>query len=87
MPLNHRKIAELRERLQLTMEEAAQRAGLDTRQRWYKIESGRHSKIEPDTFYAIARVLGCTMEDLITDAQVKVSTGGAAEHRKRRRGT
>ena len=65
MPLDHRKIADLRGRLQLTLDEAARRAGLKTRQQWWNIENGTRPNISVDTLYRISRALGCTADDLI----------------------
>jgi transcriptional regulator with XRE-family HTH domain len=65
MPLDHRKIAHLRGRLQLTLDEAARRAGLKTRQQWWNIENGTRPNISVDTLYRVSRALGCTADDLI----------------------
>jgi transcriptional regulator with XRE-family HTH domain len=65
MPINHQKIADLREQKMLTMEEAAKRAGMATRQRWYAVESGQRANVTPDTLHAVARALGVTMDELM----------------------
>jgi transcriptional regulator with XRE-family HTH domain len=65
VPLDHAKIKALREKAELTQEEAARRAGLKTRQHWNHIESGRRSNITLDTLEAIAKALGVKAKDLL----------------------
>jgi transcriptional regulator with XRE-family HTH domain len=65
MPVNRKKIAALRRAKLLTMEEAAKRAGLGTRQRWYSVEAGQRENVLADTLYAVARALGVSMEELM----------------------
>ena len=83
MPVDRRKIAELRERKTLTMEEAAKRAGMSSRQRWYAIESGLRANITPDTLYAVARALGVTMDELMTQDSGEVLSKKTRQTRKR----
>ena len=65
--LNHEEIKRRRESLRLTMEEAALRAGLPSRQRWYDIESGRRADVTASTLRAVALALACPMESLMLD--------------------
>lgn len=65
MPLDTDRIKSLREKLGLTQEEASQRAGLGTRQRWHQIESGAIPNIELATLEAIAAALGVKARDLL----------------------
>jgi transcriptional regulator with XRE-family HTH domain len=85
MPLDHQKIATLRQQRALTLEEAATLAGLATRQQWWMIESGRRPNITPDTFHAVARALGVRMEELMAKPQEQ-SSPTADKPRARRRG-
>ena len=71
MPINPQLIRVLRERLQLTLQEAATRAGLKTRQQWYHIESGARMDIAPDTLWGVAKALGVSMDELMVDEQPK----------------
>ena len=61
------KMKELREKLGLSMDEAARRAGFTSRQRWYEIEAGRGSRtnIKLDTLNRIAAALGVKAKDLL----------------------
>lgn len=54
-----------RQAIGLTLDEAAKRAGLGDRQRWYGIEHGQRRNISADTLQAVARALGCTMDELM----------------------
>jgi transcriptional regulator with XRE-family HTH domain len=49
----------------LSMEEAAVRAGMRTRQDWNKFENGAISDPRASTLYAMSQCLGCLMEDLL----------------------
>ena len=71
MPLDPWKIRQYRERQGLTLDEAARRAGFKTRQQWHGIESGGRINVAPDTFLALARALGITMEELMADQETK----------------
>lgn len=61
------KMRELREKLGLSMEEAARRAGFASRQRWYEIEAGRGSRtnVKIETLNRIAAALGVKAKDLL----------------------
>ena len=65
MPLDHVKIRELRERKKMSQQEAADAAGLGTRQRWNEIETGRRTNIELATLERIAAALGVKSKDLL----------------------
>jgi transcriptional regulator with XRE-family HTH domain len=65
VPLNPAEIRRKRQKLGLSQTEAARRAGFSL-QRWHNIESGIRPGIDPDAFYAVAQVLECRMEDLMT---------------------
>jgi transcriptional regulator with XRE-family HTH domain len=63
--LNVEKIRALREKKGLTLQEAADAAGLKFRQRWARIESGDMTNVKLDTLYAIAGALGVKPKDLL----------------------
>jgi transcriptional regulator with XRE-family HTH domain len=63
--LDFGKIKQIRERLGLTQEEAAKKAGFSNRQYWNNIESGRRTNIELNTLDAIARALKVSAKDLL----------------------
>jgi transcriptional regulator with XRE-family HTH domain len=66
--LDTAKIKTLREKLGLTMEQAAERAGFTSRQQWYNVESGiagGEKGITLATLDAIAKALGCKGKDLL----------------------
>ncbi|HEX8341273.1 MAG TPA: helix-turn-helix transcriptional regulator [Tepidisphaeraceae bacterium] len=65
MSLDYEKIKLLRERLKLTQQEAADAAGLGTRQRWNEIEAGRRTNIELATLDRIAAALRVKAKDLL----------------------
>lgn len=67
VPLDTDKMRRLREKLGLTMEQAAQRAGLGNRQRWNEIESGRSANVKLTTLEAVAQALGVQARDLLID--------------------
>jgi putative transcriptional regulator len=63
MPVHKEKIRSLRERLGLTVEEAAKSCGL-TRQGWHAVEAGsRIPRI--DTLEKMAKALRVTVNDLL----------------------
>jgi transcriptional regulator with XRE-family HTH domain len=64
MPVNAKKIKQLREALGLSQTEAAARARFSL-QRWNNIEAGRRLALDPDALLAVAKALKCRMEDLI----------------------
>jgi transcriptional regulator with XRE-family HTH domain len=55
----------LRERLKLSQAEAAERAGIGTRQSWNKIESGREGNLSLERLEKIAAALGVKSKDLL----------------------
>jgi transcriptional regulator with XRE-family HTH domain len=59
------KMKALREKLELTQEEAAKKAGLKDRMRWNAIESGRRASISLATLDKIAKALGVKAKDLL----------------------
>ena len=65
IPLDVKKIRELRLALNMTQAEAAERAGLTGLQVWSDIERGRRSNLTIDTLERIARVLGVRPGDLL----------------------
>jgi len=65
MPLDTDKIRALREKLGITQDEAARRAGLGTRQAWNNIEAGRKTNVTLDTLERIAAALGVKSKDLL----------------------
>ena len=67
----HREIRRRREEKKLTMDEAAQSAGLRTRQRWNGVESGERKNPSAAVMLMVARALGCKVEDLMIVAPGK----------------
>ena len=65
MPLDTEKIRNLREKSGMSQSQAAEKAGLNTRQRWHQIESGAITNIELDTLEKIAKALGAKAKDLL----------------------
>jgi transcriptional regulator with XRE-family HTH domain len=64
--LDRDKMKRRREELNLTMERAAQRAGLrGGAGRWNDIESGRHANITLETLDKIAKALSVDARDLL----------------------
>jgi DNA-binding XRE family transcriptional regulator len=63
--LNTDKIRQLRERLKLTQEQAAARAGLPSRQKWNDIERGRQKNLTIETLERVAAALGVKARDLL----------------------
>lgn len=63
--LDTEKVKKLREKLGLSQDEAAQRAGLANRQQWYLIESGQRANITMETLGKIAAALGVKAKDLL----------------------
>lgn len=66
MPVDFSKITAMREKRQLTQDEAARAAGMKTRQQWYAIESGRRPRLSVDTLEKIATALGVPPCELLT---------------------
>jgi transcriptional regulator with XRE-family HTH domain len=66
VPLDCEKIKRLRERLGLSMADAAEKAGFSAgRQAWYNIESGQRTNIKIETLERIAKALGVKAADLL----------------------
>ncbi len=65
IPIDTAKIRKLRLSLGLSMADAAARAGLPGRQRWYHIESGRLRNPTLSTIERVAKVLGVHARDLL----------------------
>lgn len=65
MPLDTDKIKRLREAAGLTQEEAAKRAGLRSRQHWYKIETDDGANVTLETLEKVARALKTKAKELI----------------------
>ena len=84
MPVDRQKIASLRRAQMLTMEEAAKRAGLGTRQRWYSVEAGQRENVLADTLYAVAQALGVTMDELMIQHADGGNSKQKGEARRRR---
>ena len=86
MPVNQKEIAARREKLGLTMEEAAARAGFtgpNARIRWYEVESGKIADPRASTLERVAGALGCLMDDLL----VKKEKPAPAQKRSSRSGS
>jgi len=64
MGIDFNKIKTLREKADLTQEQAAKRAGMSTRQAWNNIESGRQSPTV-ETLDRMAKALGTKTRDLL----------------------
>jgi transcriptional regulator with XRE-family HTH domain len=65
VPIDHAKIRALRIKLNLTQEQAAQRAGVAGRQEWNKIETGVRQDLKVSTLERIAQALGVKPGDLL----------------------
>jgi transcriptional regulator with XRE-family HTH domain len=65
MGIDFAEIKRRREAAGLTLQRAADDAGFKTRQQWFKIERGENPTLTVDTLSAVARVLGCKLDDLI----------------------
>lgn len=63
--LDVKGIKSRREALGLTLAQAAQAAGFETRQEWYHIESGRRLDVKISTLNKLASALQCAPEDLL----------------------
>lgn len=63
--LNIAKVKELREKLDLTQDQAAKAAGLTSRQHWNSIESGSKANVTVETLAKLAKVLKCKQCDLL----------------------
>lgn len=67
MGVDFNKIKSLREKLGLTMEQAADAAGFSGRQAWYNVESGRQPDLRISTLEAIAKALGVSAKSLLAE--------------------
>ncbi len=65
MPLDLEKIRARREKLGMSQQEAATKAGIGSRQRWNDIEAGRRINITLEILERIASALGCKAKDLL----------------------
>lgn len=65
MPIDTTKLRELREKRGLTQEEAAKRAKIGGKRRWYDYEAGRRTNATIVTLEKIAKVLGVHASELI----------------------
>lgn len=65
VPLDVAKIKSLRLARGWTMDEAARRSGLGTKQRWYELESGKRPNIGIQTLERVAAALGVKVSDLL----------------------
>lgn len=63
--IDHRKMKQKREALDISQADAASRAGLARKQAWYVIESGKQLNVTMETLYGIARALECDPRDLL----------------------
>jgi transcriptional regulator with XRE-family HTH domain len=64
--INFPEIKRRREKLGLTMAEAAGAAGMHHRQDWYRIESGTRRSLSLNSLVRISRVLRCKVDALLT---------------------
>ena len=63
--LDLEKIKARREKLDLTMQAAADRAGFTNRQQWFLIESGTRADVTMTTLEKLAVALECKAKDLL----------------------
>jgi DNA-binding XRE family transcriptional regulator len=63
--LDIEKLRKLREKAGLSQEDAAKRAGLNSRQAWYNIESGLQANVTMTTLDSLAKALGVKARDLV----------------------
>jgi len=64
--LDLKQLKARRERLGLTLQQAAKRAGFRHRQQWYEIETGRAGEVRMSTLDKLAEALECSAKDLVT---------------------
>jgi transcriptional regulator with XRE-family HTH domain len=67
MPVNHEKIKSLRKNRELTLEQAAAKAGMRHKQHWSNIESGRQrsKSISVELLERVADALGVKPVELL----------------------
>ncbi len=65
MGVDASKIKAIREKLGMTQQEAAQKAGLKNRQYWNNVERGERSNLTIETLEKIAAALGVKAKDLL----------------------
>jgi transcriptional regulator with XRE-family HTH domain len=65
MGIDFVEIKRRREAAGLTLQQAADSAGFAARQYWWQIENGKKPGLSVDSLAAVARVLGCKLDDLI----------------------
>ena len=65
--LDIEKLRALREKLGLSQDDAARKAGIGTRQAWHAIESGAKPNLTLATLTAIAKALGVKAKDLLKE--------------------
>lgn len=63
--LDTAKVKSLREKMGITQQEAAEGAGMTSKQQWNDIESGRRPNVSLDTLNKIAKALGVKAKDLL----------------------
>ena len=63
--LDTAKIRKLREAAGLSQGDAAKKAGLSSRQRWFHIEGGINTNVTLETLGQIAKALGVKAKDLL----------------------
>jgi len=65
MSIDIEKIKRLREKLGLTLDEAAKRAGLTNRQFWHGIENGTRHNLTVETLEKVAAALNTKAKNLL----------------------
>jgi transcriptional regulator with XRE-family HTH domain len=65
MPLNPTRIRQLRLQAGLTLQQAADKAGLTNRQKWARLEAGGVPDPQISTLERIARALGVSVGELL----------------------
>ncbi len=65
MAIDSEKVKRLRERLGLSLQGAADKAGFKSRQQWHSIELGKVPNPTVDTAQRIAKALSVKVDDLL----------------------
>lgn len=77
MPVNFNEIRQRRTLAKLSLQQAGEAAGLGEGKaaavRWHNVESGRNNNVRISTLEAVASVLGCLVQDLLTTPAPKPS--------------